>query len=336
VPFQELPACLFQPGRGETIDEETRTTALEKALYRLLLVGAIADYQKDYQGRRFLVDLAAVEGRHVYDQLQAYLCRYATEYETREFLPAPRPPDWSGAASACAAALIDYIYSTIAKRRRRAIGQMLQAARDAARAGPSDGNERFREQLLAYLEESEFTKPVAALAARIDPSDWFQVLSRVQGGDGITKLLGACRRQLEEAPSHPGLLLLAGLCRTASPNPQQGPQDIRSGVIALRRAWPSAGARVEVAEQVTGQALRLVPSRVDAVLMAMLEGDSSRAMARFCYGKAGAFGKARELAVRYLAQGLLEVLRSKGERPDGRPGPKARNPQGGRSGQATG
>src|SRR4051812_34977323 len=85
------------------------------------------------------------------------------------------------------------------------------------------GDRKFREQLLAYPEESEFTKPVAALARRIEAAEWFEVLGRVQGVDGITKLLGACRRQLEESPSHPGLLLLAGLCRTASPDPQQGP-----------------------------------------------------------------------------------------------------------------
>lgn len=336
VSFLELPEDLFPPSGGKPVGGDTRTTALEKALYRLLLVGAVADYQKDYKKRRFLVDLTAVEEGHVYEQLQSYLRRYATEYEAREFLPQQRRAGWGGAACACAAALIDYIYATVAKRRRRAIGQMLQTARDAARGGAPGSNERFREQLLAYLEESEFTQPVVALTGRIDPDDWFQVLAMVKGIDGITKLLGACRRQLEESPSHPGLLLLAGLCRTASPNPQQGPQDVRGGFIALRRHFPDPAGRLKVAEQLTRHALRLIPSRLDTVLAAMLEGDPSRLMARHCYAKAEGYGEASALALGCLAQGLIEALRGKGEPADGRPGSKARSPQGGRSRSAAG
>ena len=313
VSFTALPDSLFPQEQSKTLSADTKTTALEKALYRLLLVGAISDYMKDYAKRCFLVEIRTRLGLQIHQSLETYLRRYATEFEVASFLPANRTSDWLGAATASASALIDYIYATVEKRRRRAIGQMLQTARDASRAGSGrTGKERFREQLLAYLEESEFSKPVATLAGRMQPPEWFEVLSQVRGIDGITKLLGACRRRLEESPSHPGLLLLAGLCRTASPYSEQGTLDIRSGFIALQRYLPDPVGRVRVAELVTENMRRLASSQVDAVLQAVLEGDPSHAMARFCYLQAGDGTQVHESAFGCLVSALIDDLHETG------------------------
>ncbi|HYT90185.1 MAG TPA: hypothetical protein VEL76_15865, partial [Gemmataceae bacterium] len=199
------------------------------------------------------------------------------------------------------------------KRRRRAMGQMLQVARDAARRN-GDGPAFFRRQLLAYLEESEFTKPVGELAQRLEPTEWFRVLGRVEGVDGITKLLGACRRRLEDSPSHPGLLLLAGICRTTSPNPEQGPDDIRSSFLILSRHYPEPAQRLGIGVQVIEHVRRLAPSQLDFVLVAMLEGDPSRIMARCCYEHAGHGGEAHEWATRHLCAGILQAMQPRGTR----------------------
>jgi RecQ family ATP-dependent DNA helicase len=314
VPFLALPDDLFSvEGNGQT-SGETKTTALEKALYRLLLVGALRDYAKDYSRKRFLLDLPGQESHRLYAELERYLKRYATEYEVRQFLPAGRSPDWGQAALACSTALVRYIYETIEKRRRRALAQMLQVARDAVRLA-TDGPDSFRRQLLAYLEESEFTQPVEALARRIEPADWFAVLKRVAGMDGIVKLLGACRRRLEDSPSHPGLLLLAGICRTTSPHPEQGPDDIRSGFLVLSRHYPEPARRVPVAVQVIEHIRRLAPSQLDGVLLTMLEGDPSRLMARCCYEHAVDGGDTQERALRHLSTGILEALQDRGTGP---------------------
>jgi hypothetical protein len=309
VSFLELPGRLFPTEREREVKAETRTTGLEKALYRLLLVGAIADYMKDYQRRSFLVQVRSAAAQEIRQRLEAYLRRYATEYEVAAALPPWKPGDWSEVAVTAAAALIDYIYATIEKRRRRAIGQILQAARDAVRAGGRGAiSERFREQLLAYLEESEFTKPVNVLATRVHPREWFELLAQVRGMDGITKLLGACRRKLEESPSHPGLLLLAGLCRTASPYPEQGPLDVRSSFIVLQRYFPDPLQRVKLAEKVVESVHRLARTQADVVLQAVLEADPSRPMARFCYENAGDGTPMHEAALGCLASGLVHEL----------------------------
>ncbi len=310
VPFLALPDALFPSQGNRRIPADTRTGTLEKALYRLLLVGALGDYEKDYSRRLFIVHLRAQETSLLYRELECYLRRYATEFEVRQFLPPNQSPDWAPAVLDCSAALVQYIYANIERRRRRAMGQMLQVARDAARQGAT-GPAFFRQQLLAYLEESEFTRPVGELAQRLEPADWFGVLEQVEGLDGITKLLGACRRRLEDSPSHPGLLLLAGICRTTSPNPEQGPDDIRSSFLILSRNCPDPVSRQRIAAQVIGQARRLAPSRLDLILAAMLEGDSSRIMARCCFEHATDGSEVHEWATRHLCTGILQALQGR-------------------------
>ena len=289
-------------------DRSEKEVILEKALYRLLLIGAIANYMKDYPKKRFQVDMRGVKPTEIYQALENYLHRYGTEGEARLLIPREHKETYPEAAYECGCILIDYIYEKIEKRRRRAMGQMLQTARDAASLGPQE----FRKQLLAYLEESEFTEPVTELSTRMNPEEWFKVLSQVTGIDGITKLLGACRRQLENFPSHPGLLLLSGLCRTASPNPQQGIQDIRGSFTALRRTSLDAQHRAQTIEQLMLHVERLVPSQLDAVLYAILEGDPTRESARFCYSMATTDSMAHHSAILILLQGVRDIFEGRG------------------------
>ncbi len=308
VPFAALPDSVVRRAKDQKVKYDSKVTALEKALYRLLIVGAIVDYKKDYTGKKFPVDLRGVDIHGIYGNLKSYLQRYATEGEVRLFLPPDRKDSYQEAAYDCGCALIDFIYAKIEKRRRRAIGEMLLTAREAATLGP----EQFRKQLLEYLEESEFTKPVLEIAtqSQINPHDWFKVLSQVTGVDGISKLLGACRRQLEESPSHPGLLIMAGLCRIASPNPYQGFQDLRGGFIALKRYYSDPQQRLWVARKILEHARRLIPSKLDAVLAAILEGDPSYDLARFGYEQAGIDSEAQHKAIILLANEVLNTIQT--------------------------
>jgi len=92
VPFLGLPDCLFPCQGNRRINGEAKTMALEKALYRFLLVGALCDYAKDYSRQSFTLYLRAQESDTLYLQLECYLRRYATEYELRQFLPKTRSP----------------------------------------------------------------------------------------------------------------------------------------------------------------------------------------------------------------------------------------------------
>lgn len=282
-----------------------KVVALEKALYRLMLTGAIHDYLKDYSRSVFVVHVRGGNADTIYSTFQSYLRRYATQRDAVAFMPPIRSNGYRTAAVGCATALIDYIYATVEKRRRRALGQMLQVARDAA----DSGSRTLKRDLLAYLEESAFTQPVRDLTSHLEPTDWFGVLAKVEGQDGVSTLLGACRRQLEEFPSHPGLLILAGICRLVSPHPRSGAQDIRSGFMLLRELFPSAALRAAIAGELATHVTRLAPARLDAVLEAMVDGDPSRELARLCYRLANYDSDVEQRAIEQLASGLLEVIR---------------------------
>jgi ATP-dependent DNA helicase RecQ len=225
IPFDSLPDNLVG-GEGDLSNRKQQ--ALEKAIYRLLVVGAVEDYEKDYTRRRFIVHLIRHPIQILYERFREYLSRYATEGEMRHYLPMEFPQDYDEAVRLYTHKIVGFVYDHIERRRRRAMWEMLQAARDP---------ERFREQLMAYMEESEFTQPVRELTGRIVPSEWFDLIDKAEGVDGIVKLLGACRRQLEEFPKDPGLLLLRGFCGLHYGDASCLP-DISDAFIILRENYP--------------------------------------------------------------------------------------------------
>lgn len=274
LPFDALPNMLLP-----TEVERDREVILERALYRLSLVGAIADYWKDYSANCFLIDLDEVKPRRMYESLRAYLLRYLPKSEAACRMP-PEPWDYgyAGAAMACGEAVVNMVYETAAKQRRRALGQMLQAARDGSRYGAAV----FRAQLLAYLADSEFSDTVRALSERSEPADWLDLLARIDTPDAAAWVLGACRRALEDNPSHPGLLLLAGVARLVCSAGKGAEGEITAGMAALRRTVPDEIMRAGIAAQIAAYIRRLSPANVDMALLAMVEGDCSPMMARLC------------------------------------------------------
>ncbi|MDD1703168.1 MAG: RecQ family ATP-dependent DNA helicase [Methanoregula sp.] len=309
LPFTVLPDSLCTSDLTKKVNSEEKQTVLEKSIYRLFLIGAIADYMKDYSNKRFEVTLKKRSPSDIKNKLHVYLARYNTEKQIQLYLPKEQSDTYVDAARACGYALIDFVYETIAKRRRRVIGQMLQTARDAAENGP----DVFRQQLLDYLEESEYTAPVVEFSKRDNPDLWFEVLSRVNGLDGISKLLGACRRQLEESPEHPGLLLLAGLCRLASPSAHQAEQDIRNGFLALKKNYSGKGERSQIIKKYIAETERLCPTKVDVVLKVLLEADSSPEIVHFTYSRAEPWSEVHQIALTQVMNEILDSIRGKGE-----------------------
>lgn len=313
IPFTALPDRLFvttadkgresRKERDQKVDEETKSSALEKTLYRLLLIEAIPDYQKDYTARSFHAVLKLTDASEIYGALEHYIRRYAAEGEVIKFIPETREYTYEKAVFSCGSALIDYIYEAVEKRRRRAIGQMLEVARRG-----SEG-EDLRKLILIIMEESEFTEPVDKLSWN-KPEEWFKLLSSVKGVDGISKLVGACLRRLVDDPNHPGLLLLGGLCRCSGPDPKLGLQDVRGAFIVLKRDYPQLN-RQKIARESIMHVERLFPSHREEVLLAILEGDPSLELARTCYELSGIYSEARHFASRILVKEILETFPQK-------------------------
>ena len=268
------------------------------------MVGGLSDYLNEFSRRHFLAVVGRPTPQQIRQALERYLRRYATEGEERFYVPDGEFSSYKDAVIACGKALIRFLYATIEKRRRRAIGQMLQSARDAVALGPVV----FREHLMAYLEESEFTRQVADVTRTADAGAWLVALESVGGLDSVTKLLGACRRGLEEDPGHPGLLMIGGTCRLACFGPGEGEQDLASAFAALGRYVADPAARAALAGRLLVSVERLAPSSRDRALAAMLAGDTTRAMARFCYERATTDSAAQHAAIVTLVGTLADAM----------------------------
>jgi hypothetical protein len=98
-------------------------------------------------------------------------------------------------------------------------------------------------------------------------------LAQLEIMDDLTQLLRVCRRQLEDYPDHPGLLILSGFCRVATNFSEQGLTDIANGFAVLQRLYEDPSIRFEVARSVLLHAGRLMPSTRPAVRAAIEQGD---------------------------------------------------------------
>lgn len=298
--FSFLPNYLFAQTQ-KNISPENKMQALEKAIYRLLAIGAVDDYGKDYVKGSFIIYLSRKSLEDLKQSFKDYLCRYATEGEIQAYLPKNLPSDYKELVRICAHQVIEFVYDKIERRRRRAMWEMLQAARDYSRLG----EERFREQLNSYMSESEYTQPVKNLSSRILPDEWFNLIDKAEGVDGLTKLFGACRRQLEEFPEHPGLLLLTGFCRFLYSD--EGTRDIGNAFLVLKERYSDIN-RCNIAEKLIEILKKRFPTKVDKALDSILEKDQSREMAQFCYINTTPYSNAYVRAFLILVKELLISL----------------------------
>jgi ATP-dependent DNA helicase RecQ len=187
-------------------EEDSRSTT-EKMLYRLSLLGLVADYTLDHNARVFGVEVARRKEDHLKSAVLDYVCRYRpTEFRDRfsERIEASRG---STMLEKCLRVLLEFVYEEIEKKRRRAILQVAEVA------STSLDREAFRKALLNYLETSEFTKKLDKIAREIVPSEWIDIASNIEDVNSAQRLLGGCRRALESYPDHPGLLMLSSYAR---------------------------------------------------------------------------------------------------------------------------
>ena len=126
--------------------------------------------------------------------------------------------------------------------------------------------------------------------------------------DDVTKLLGACRRKLSENPDHIGVRLLEGLCLMTSPSPDQGPRDILRVFSAMRTR--NVKDKLDVFTQVRHfiENRNLSNNNKNMILTNIMQGDSSREIARSCYEYATENSESHGIAVSLLLKGVADSL----------------------------
>jgi ATP-dependent DNA helicase RecQ len=197
--------------RNDCDDIQGRERA-EKALHRLLVMGVVADYTIDYSSREFDVEVTGASR----DTIAASLGRYAAGYQRRlgervqiEVLALPER-DHRAFVLAAGAVLIAFVYANVELARRRAMDEMLQAAR----VGLHDG-EQLRQRVLDYLQHSEWDARLeevrTSAGAGTEADVLVPILDELVSPNDAASLRGAVGRMLTAYPDLPGLLLLRAL-----------------------------------------------------------------------------------------------------------------------------
>ena len=193
---------------------------LEYSLVRLIHLGIVLDYTKDFNAKTFDLSISQdwLESRKDLESYRDYFLQsfeaYVQRYETRRV--GPLVQELTSAATVeqvevfGITAIIQYLYSQIERRRRTSTRTMLELAR----AGSTNIAEA-RKQLLFYLQASDkFTNDLEELAKLgLAISAWSNIARTVEAPAEVDELHGAAARVLESYPTNPGLLFLSAASR---------------------------------------------------------------------------------------------------------------------------
>jgi ATP-dependent DNA helicase RecQ len=190
----------------------------EKAIFRLVQVGVFTDYEVDFGGQHYVVDIQAfdLEGSRARLIDYAHAAQPARARLFAKQLAEIREGSPHELALRLARALIDFIYNVVERSRRRALQEAVLLARTAK------DDAAIRARLLDYLQEGMGAEQIERLVEDddINLDQWCELLERVHSAVDAGELRGLAIRALESFPEHPGLLLVRGvsemMCSDAS------------------------------------------------------------------------------------------------------------------------
>ena len=204
------------------VDKDERTK-YEKALHRLVVLGVASDYTLDYANNEFGVQVSGIGYEDIVENYQAYVRGYNVGRVRRE-LDKIRKLDRSALDKFIrdmSKTLVEFIYDTVEKGRRKALVEMWGLAKEAANSKNQDTT--IRERILRYFE-STFTPVIEGILTDNDlgfttikelidgyESETGELEGGIRSHNDSSAIRGQAARHLESTPDHPGLLFLRSL-----------------------------------------------------------------------------------------------------------------------------
>ena len=186
----------------------------ERAIFRLMLLGVVQDYTINWQIRRFAVRVQRISPSQVKDHLRRYLMQYKFQDFAQETVGDIPEDTVVHALEAAINVLIDFIYDEIVAKRKQALRTMGELCRNFT------SDQEFREAILAYLQESEFSDELREWVNRsfkaIGMDAIHDLLDRVSTLEEVKRLVGTTRRMLDEDPQNIALRYLSICARAQS------------------------------------------------------------------------------------------------------------------------
>lgn len=210
-------AAGFSPAFGNELESLFNSTRLEpetfRAVYRLLVLGLLDDYEIDYGRKKIHANLVRLSDDAIKANLINYLTRYLGRYDKRVQNDAIDTRRGATLLQKCCGHLLDFVYAEIAAKRHRAIQNM----ESAVRGGLEYGIEEFTRRVNTYFD-SRFTSNILD-DLREKPVEWIieTYIKESKGRpDDVEHLWGSCDRLLETNPTHAGLFLIRAYSRWAT------------------------------------------------------------------------------------------------------------------------
>ena len=215
--MQQLAAGIrkIPHGAENTVEVKFRHENIERAIYRLMLLGVVKDYTIDWHKRHYEVSVIRINPERVKDNLRNYLLKYKFQDSTEDVVrQVPAEGYLSDTLKAAVHVLLDFTYDFIVAKRKQALRTMCELCRGF------ESNEDFREKILAYLQESEFSDELHQWMNRrfdeIGVTGIHELLRRVTILEEVRRLVGTVRRMLDEAPQNLALRYLSICARARS------------------------------------------------------------------------------------------------------------------------
>jgi len=292
--ISSLPNRFFLINNDFKVSPEWKQNLLEKALYRLLLIGAIDGYEK--RPESFKVSIIIAEASYIYLHYKKYINRYENECMAYLYLPKENASSYKNAVLQCGCRLIDYSHHRIKTKKADDIAKMFQAA-EVGQAS----------HLREFTEQSWVPTRLAAIASE----SWWRVLEEVKGLDDLLGLLLACRRKLRLQSDDPVLRMIAGFCALAFSDTGQDQSDLMKGFCNLKNSTSTA-YRADVARQIIFYADLLIPSQRDFILESIWKADPSLEISRLCYERSGFSSEICYSSLFKLVNGLSQAFKVEG------------------------
>lgn len=213
----------------------------ERALFRLVKVGAIRDYEVIYGSHIFRVYVAAFDLGKCKASLLEYV-QSAQPGRVKMFaqqLDAVSPDIAASNALSLSELLIEFTYDVIERSRRRAIQEAVLLARR------SNSDAEIRRRLLDYLQEGVGTEAFDVLLAETDVKfePWCEFIDKILSPIDAGEIRGMAIRSLESYPDHPGLLMIRGVSEMMCSD-----ADETTAFQALHTLLKSSGERYAISD----------------------------------------------------------------------------------------
>ena len=179
--------------------------ATEKAIYQLVKVGLVHDYEVDFGGKKFVVHTAAYDRAACRMRILDYI-RATSPGKVEAFrqkLAETEAADMREEIVALTRVLLEFTYDEIELSRRRSMMEAVQLGRHAS------NDAEIRRRVLDYLQEglgSEYIRELLE-AETVEFRPWWDLIGKVKNEMEAGELRGLCIRALESQADHPGLLL---------------------------------------------------------------------------------------------------------------------------------